>query len=185
MHAPPVLLLSLSLWISGCRDHPATNVIPNALTAREIAVYQDWLQDFYNQSEYPRKMQYVETETWPYPQQTLCDEKLLKDGVQPAYLRALRGLGTARYTIPSFNMGFARTFDPWGFTVDGKSPEERFIRHIFSRVVFSQDGKQAFLSVSYIKGPGFGQGGLDQDLLATRDGQFWHFRTVGCVGIID
>ncbi len=130
-------------------------------------------------------MQYVETETSPYPQQTFCDEKLLKDGVQPAYLRALRDLGTASYPIPSFNMGFARTFDPWGFTIDGKVPGERSIRQTFSRVAFSSDGKQAFLSVSYIKGPGYGQGGMGQDLLASRDGQVWHFRTVGCDSIID
>ncbi|HTC75369.1 MAG TPA: hypothetical protein VK684_07315 [Edaphobacter sp.] len=155
------------------------------MSAKEIAVYQAWLQDFYNHSTYPQKMQYVETGTSFYGQEPLCDQKLLKDGVNPSYLRALRDLGTASYLIPPFDMGFARTFDPYVLTVNGKSPEKPFIRHIFSRVVFSRDGKQAFLNATYIKGPGFGQGGTSDDLLASQDGQVWHFRTVGCVGIID
>jgi len=50
---------------------------------------------------------------------------------------------------------------------------------------FSQDRRQALFTVSYVKGPGFGLGGLDQNLLASQDGQVWHFRRVGCVGIID
>jgi hypothetical protein len=185
MSRRPTLLLLVPLLIWGCHNRPATNVIPNHLSANEVAVYQAWLLNFYNHSAYPHKMQYIEPETWPYPQEHFCDQKLLQDGVQPAYLQALRDLGTARYLIPSFDMDFARTFDPYTFTINGKSPEQTFIRHIFSRVVFSRDGTQAFLNVSYIRGPGFGQRGLDQNLLANRDGQVWHFRRVGCVGIID
>ena len=180
----PTLLLLVPFLISGCHSRPATTAIPNHLSPNEVAVYQAWVQDFYNHSAYPHKMQYIDPETWPYPQDHFCDQKLLQDGVQPAYLQALRDLGTARYLIPPFDMGFARTVDPYALTV-GKSPEGHFIMHTFSRVVFSRDGKQAFLNVSYVKGPGFGQGGSSEYLLASQDGQVWHFRTVGCVGIID
>jgi hypothetical protein len=185
MPARPIHLLILSLLISGCRGRPSTNAIPNHVTPNEIAIYKAWLQDFHNDSAYSDKMQYIETETWPFDQEPACDQKLLKEGVQPTYLRALRDLGTARYLITPFNIGFARTFDPFLYTVDGNLPEKPFIRHIFSRIAFSPDGKQAFLHVTYINGPGDGQGGYSQDLLATQDGQLWQFRRVGCVGILD
>ena len=50
-----------------------------------------------------------------------------------------------------------------------------FISFSHTVAYFSRDRRQAFFTVSYVKGP-------DSD---SQDGQVWHFRRVGCVGIID
>ena len=178
-----ILPLMLSLCLSGCHGRPKT--IPNHVSSDELAVYQAWLQESLLHSDPPRKMWYVETETWPYSEESSCDKELLKDGVKASYIQALRDLGTARYLIPPFNIDFARTFDPYRSTVDLKTPDGPFITRYFSRVAFSSDGREAFLHVAGVKGPGIAQGGHGQDLLATQDGTGWHFRRVGCVEIID
>jgi hypothetical protein len=185
MPTRPALLLIVSLSLSGCHNHPIPTGLPNHVGPNEVAVYQAYLQDSFTDSKYPHKMWYVETETWPYPQQTFCDKGLLKDGVQPAYLRALRDLGTASYLIPPFNMDFVRTFDAYRPTVNGRAPDGPFITHTFSRVAFSPDGRQAFFHVEWVRGPGLGQGGWGQDILADQQGSIWHFRAVGCHIIID
>jgi hypothetical protein len=171
--------------LSGCHKDPVTIALPNHVSPNEIAVYQAYLQDSFTDSEYPHKMWYIETETWPYPTLPYCDNQLLEKGVDPAYLQALRDLGTARYPIPAFNIDFARTFDAWGATVNGAPPNHPFIRYTLSRVVFSSDGRQAFFHVERVKGPGMGQRGWGDDLLADQQGSIWHFRAVGCPIIID
>lgn len=186
MPTRPALLLIVSLSLSGCHNrHPVTTRLPNHVSPNEIAVYQAYLQDSYIHSEPPYKMWYVETETWPYPTQPYCDKQLLEKGVNPAYLQDLRDLGTARYLIPDFNIDFARTFDAYRSTVNGTAPDHPFITHTFSRVAFSHDGRQAFFHVEWVRGPGMGQGGWGDDLLADQQGSIWHFRIVGCPIIID
>jgi hypothetical protein len=86
MPTRPALLLIVSLSLSGCHNHPVSTGLPNHVSPKEVAVYQAYLQDSFTDSKYPYKMWYVDTETWPCPQQPFCDKGLLKDGVQPAYL---------------------------------------------------------------------------------------------------
>lgn len=185
MHTRPALLLIVSLSLAGCHKHPVTTAFPNHVSPNEVAVYQAYLQDFYIHSEYPHKMWYVETETWPYRTEPYCDKQLVERGVNPAYLQALRDLGTARYPIPAFNIDYARTFDAWGATINGAPPDHPFISYTFSRVTFSPDGRQAFFHVEWVRGPGMGQGGWGDDFLADQQGSAWHFRRVGCPSIID
>jgi hypothetical protein len=183
LHTFSCLLFFLLLPLSGCRFRRAVSAIPSHVSPKEVNVYQAWLQDFHAQQKSPQKMNYVETETWPY--QTGCDKTLLKQGVSPENLQSLRDLGDARYLIPPFNIGVARTFDSFATTINGRSLNEPFFRHIFSRVAFSPNGRQAFFHAEYVRGPGMGQGGWGEDILATDDGHTWHFQTVGCPTIID
>ena len=155
MPTRPALLLIVSLSLSGCHNHTVPTGLQNHVSPNEVAVYQAYLQDSFTDSKYPHKMWYVETETWPY--QTFCDEKLLKDGVQPAYLRALRDLGTASYLIPPFNMDFVRTFDAYRPTVNGRAPDGPFITQTLSRVAFSPDGRQAFFAWNGSRAQGLGK----------------------------
>jgi hypothetical protein len=181
----PALLLIMSLSLSGCHNHPVPTALPNHVAPNEVAVYQAYLQDSFTDSKYPHKMWYIESETWPYAEQTLCDKHLVEKGVNPAYLQTLRDLGTARYLIPAFNIDFVRTFDADRPTVNGRAPDGPFVTHTFSRVAFSPDGRQAFFHVDWVRGPGIGQGGWGQDYLADQQGSIWHFRPVGCPIILD
>ena len=183
--AQSIVLLTLSFCVAGCHNRPTSRVIPNHVSSDEIAIYQAWLQDSFARSNFPHRMWYIETGTSPYGEDSSCDEKLTKDGVKPEYVQALRDLGTASYLIPPFSTGFARTFDPYRSTIDGKTPDGSFVRYFFSRVVFSSDGREAFLHVSGIKGPGVAQGGFGEELLATEHGTVWHFHRVGCPEILD
>jgi hypothetical protein len=79
----------------------------------------------------------------------------------------------------------SETFDAYRPTVNGGAPDGPFITQTFSRVAFSPDGRQAFFHVEWVKGPGLGQGGWGQDILADQQGSVWHFRAVGCPSIID
>jgi len=160
-------------------------MIPNQVSSDEVAVYKAWLQDFFTRSKLSHKTWYVESETGLYSQETACDKQLIAQGVKAAYIQALRDLGTARYLIPAFDIGFARTFEPYRSPVDLKAPERSFVTYHFSRVAFSGDSSRAFFHVSGVTGPGIGQGGFGEDVLATRDATGWHFRRVGCVAIID
>jgi hypothetical protein len=179
------LPLIMALSLLGCHDHSVITALPNHVSPNEVAIYQAYLQDSYIHSESPHKMWYVETETWPYAWEPPHDKKLLKDGVNPAYLRALRELGTARYLIPDFNIEFARTFDAYRSTVNGTPPDGPFITHTFSRVAFSSDGRQAFFHVDSVRGPGEALGGLGLDILADQRDSVWQFRAVGSPIIMD
>jgi len=181
----PDLLLLVFLSLSGCHNHSVPTAIPNRVAANEVTVYRAYLQNSLTHSKHPQVMWYIETETWPYDDQSPCDKQLVDKGVRPAYLHALRDLGTARYLIPAFNIGFVRTFDSYSRTVNGKFPDGPFITQTFSRVAFSPDGEEAFFHVVWIRGPGVGQGGWDEDILADKQGSQWQFREVGCPAIID
>jgi hypothetical protein len=181
----PALLLLVSLSLSGCHSHPVPVAIPNRVAANEIAIYQAYLRDSFSNSKPPHKMWYVDTETWPDDEENACDERLAKEGVGSALLQALRTLGTARYLVPAFDIGFAKTFDAYRKTVNGVVLNTPFTTQSFSRVAFSPDGRQAFFHVTWLRGGGDMLGGSGYDILASQQGSNWHFRSVGCVHIID
>ena len=178
--------LLLLVFAFGSDAAPKPAPILSRVTPNEIALYQAYLRDSLSHSKSPAKMWFVDSETWPYATETACDVKLEQQGVSRALIQSVRDLGTARYLIPAFDIGFAKTFDPYAKTVNGTAPNFPFTTQTFSRVAFSQDGKQAFFHVTWLtSAPNRIPSGTGRDILAEQQGATWRFSTGGCVEFID